>query len=178
METNQTAVQQSNATDVPKQKTRRRIPKLTAADLAAFPGANPPIEKVVEPPHTYYIAYQVPVTANFGTPDEVGQVLDFAHQLDAQARAKDVGEVASVGVMGGVFVIMLKLSATGEQANPGTPALNAITQLDDFLKNATLLKQGSAGKSVTYKLKVNGTTIGEGVYTPETATRATPVTGS
>jgi hypothetical protein len=161
---NETAAQQGNTADALKKKKKLVIPKLTAADLAAFPGANLPTVKVAEPDFTYSIVYQVPVTDAFGTSGEAGQVHDFAHQLDAQAKAKNVGNVVSISAEDSVFDIGLKLNETGKQANNSAPAANAFVQLKDFLNGAALLKQGPAGKPVTYKLKVNGTTIGGGSY--------------
>jgi hypothetical protein len=154
----------SNTPEVPKQKTRRRIGKLTAADLAAFPGADMTPIKKADPDYKYYIEFKVPVTGIFGTPTEVGQGHDFAYQLDAQAKAKGVGSVSSVGVADGIFDVELKLDVAGEQEKHSTPAAGAIAKLQDFLGNAPQLKQGPAGKQATYKAKVNGTTIVEGHF--------------
>jgi len=150
--------------EAPTKKVRRRIPKLSAADIAKFPGATPPPEKKVEPDFSYFIKYSIPATANLGTLTEAGQVHDFAYQFDAQAKVKGVGAVSSVGVMNGIFDIVLKLNSTGEETDHGAPAANAFTLLNDFLGNAALLKKGPAGKPASYRALVNGTTIVEGHF--------------
>jgi len=165
MENNQNpAGNPSNTNEAAKQKTRRRIGKLTADDIAAFPGATPPPVKKVEPDFTYYLVFNIPVTAPLGTPSEAAHVHDFAYQLDMQAKAKKVGEVISVGVADGVFTVVLKLGVNGPQTNHGAPAKNTFTQLKDFLGNAVQLKPGLAGKPASWKAKVNGTTIIDGVF--------------
>jgi hypothetical protein len=154
----------SNILEVPKQKTRRRIGKLSEADLAAFPGADMTPVKMVDPAYKYYIVFNIPATGTFGTPTEASQVHDYAYQLDTQAKAKAVGSVTSVGVANGSFDVELKLDVAGEQEKHSAPAAGAIAKLQDFLGNAAQLKKGPAGKLATYKAKVNGTTIVEGHF--------------
>ncbi|GEM_PF-2701683 len=151
-------------TDTSKPKTKRRFGKLSAAEISAFPGAIVPAEKKVEPDISYFIFFNIPASNVFGTASEAAQVHDFAYQLDAQAKAKDIGAVMSFSVAEGLFEVVLRLSATGEQITHGTPAANAFTQLNSHLSSAIVLKPNAAGKSATWKAKVNGTTIISGSY--------------
>lgn len=165
MDATQTATTNtSNPADTPKLKPHRRIKKLTAAEIGAFPGAIAPHEKTVEPDFAYFISSHLPVTGCFGTPNEAAQVHDFAYRLDTQAKAKGVGAVTSVSVANGLFDVVLTLSVTGEQASYGAPASNAFTLLKEYLSAAPQLHQGTAEKQATWKAKVNGTTILEGRY--------------
>ena len=160
METNQTEVQQTTSADAPKQKKRLRIPKLTAADLAAIPGATLPQDKCL----TNYIEINVPVTSPVGNLDEVTQTYGFAYSLDEEANAKNVGKVISVGVADSNFNVVLELNTAGEKPKPSAPALSGFIELKEFLDGVSLLKQDPAGTSATYKLKVNGTTTYENSF--------------
>lgn len=149
-----------NTTDTSNGKLpKRRIKKLTAAEIGNLPGAVAIVEKKVEPDLAYYLFFFLPVTGPVGSVTEANQVHDFAYQLDVQAKAKDVGAVKSVGVTDGLFEVVLQLSATGEQSSYGAPATGAFTKLEEFLKGAVQLSHGPAGKPATWKAKVNGTTI-------------------
>ena len=160
-----TASNSSTFTDTPKLKPpKKRIRKLTAAEIFNLPGALAAPEKKVEPDLAYFIIFMLPVTGLIGTTAEAAQDHDFAHKLDEQAKAKDVGAVMSVGVSDGVFEVVLKLTATGEQPSHGAPTINAFTQLKEFLDAAPQLKPDSSGKHATWKAKVNGTTIVDGRY--------------
>ena len=160
METNQ--INPGNSTDTLKPK--KRIKRLTAEEVRDLPGANPVLEKLPEPELTYYLIFIFSVTGPIGNPTEANQVYDFANQLDTHAKSKNVGSVMSIGAANGLFEVVLKLSATGEQANYGVPATNAFMVLKDYLSTEDLLKHGPAGKPATWKAKVNGTTIVDGRY--------------
>lgn len=163
MEAIQSAALTTSNINYALKKTKRSF-SMTAEEKAAFPTAITTPEKIVVPDISYSLLSIIPVTGPIGTTLEAGKVYDFANQLDTHAKAKDVGAVISVSVENGKFVVGLRLSTTGEQASHGAPAANAFTKLKDFLSTSTLLTQGAAGKSATWKAKVNGTTILEGRY--------------
>lgn len=153
----------SNTPGVPKPKSKRRFKKVIVTDTSKFPGLiNTPAK--VEIGDSYFIFFNVPVTAPIGTSLEAGNVHNFASHLDTQAKAKGVGAVTSVGVNGGIFEVVLKLATTGDQIIPEKPAENAFEQLKDYLSTATVLTTGPVGKPATWKGKANGTTILEGHY--------------
>lgn len=152
---------------LPTKGTKRRFSKLSGndLDLGMFPGVTTPTPKKVVEGGSYYIYFSIPVTGAIGTAVESGKVHVFASELDAQAQADDVGNVASVTNAGGKIDIVLKINTTGVQTNHGVPASNAFAKLKAYLDGATVLSQGVvADKPASWKAKVNGTTILEGSY--------------
>ena len=152
--------------DAPKPKgTKRRIGKLTAAEIEGLPGVNPTVVKKVEPDISYSLYFTVPVSGGVGNQMEAGQVHEFALPLNMHAQAKGVGEVSAINFSNNQAEVVLKLSA---QANPMTshaiPVAHAFTQLKEYLDMAPLLHQAALGKVATWKAKVNGTTIVDGRY--------------
>jgi hypothetical protein len=148
----------STTPDAPKKKNRP--PKLSEAELALLPGDDTTPVKKAEPEYTNYIEFNIPVTGPFGSATEAGQVHDFAHQVDAQAKAKGIGSVISVGVSNGIFDVVLKMEAGGDAVKQSGPAAEALVKLRDYLGGAVQLKPGPAGKAASYQIRVNGTTTG------------------
>ncbi|WP_153145332.1 hypothetical protein [Dechloromonas sp. H13] len=162
---------QSTATDsqtappalTPK-PTKRRIKKLTAAEVAGLPGVTHAPEPVVQSDLKYFLCFLLPVSGPVGTLAEAGQILDFVYRLNTYSTEKDVGVVTAVGLSNGQAEIVLKLNVMEKPESNGVPVSNAFSQLKEYLDGAAILKSGPAGKPAVWKAKVNGTTIVEGHY--------------
>lgn len=149
----------SNTPAAPR-KQRLHIPKLSPEELAAFTGIDMTHVNEANAEYTNYLVFNTPLTGTLGSPTEAGHCFDFAYQLEAEAKAKALGSVTSVGVSNGIFDVKLKMEAGGSPEKQSAPAAEAYVKLKDFLGKATQLKQGPAGKRASCKIMVNGTTRG------------------
>lgn len=166
METNQstTADVQAVSQTPPHKVPKRRIKKLTAAEVVGLPGVTHAPEPLVQSDLKYFLCFLLPVSGVIGTSVEAGQVQDFAYRLNTVSNDKGVGAVSSVNISNGQAEVVLKLNVTGEQESHGVPVNNAFSQLNEYLDAEAILGAGPAGKPATWKAKVNGTTVAEGRY--------------
>ena len=162
---------QSTAADIrsasqtlPHKVPKRRIKKLTAAEVAGLPGVTHAPEPVVQSDLKYFLCFLLPVSGVIGTSVEAGQVQDFAYRLNTVSNDKGVGAVSSVNISNGQAEVVLKLNVTEVPASNGMPVGNAFAELKEYLDGASILRPGPAGKPAVWKAKVNGTTIADGRY--------------
>jgi len=144
---------QANSAVVTKAK-RNTIPKLTAAEVSKLPGAILPVAKKAEQKDSYYLLFEFNATAQVWSGAGVTKVHDFASQVDKEATAKGLGGVTSVVVADDNFEVTLALFVDAKPTSNADPANKLLVELEDFLGTV----QGTP-----YKIKVNGTTIANGV---------------
>jgi len=160
METNQTvaAVVRSEAA---AQIRKGRVPKLIRKESSFRLGAA---TSTVSSAEVYGLYFTIPGSGGFGTKEEAGQVHEFAHQLNEQAKTTKVGGVEKVGVGNNSFEVMLKLDQPAGFNDPDDLVSNAFRSLEGFLTSSMLLTGAWSRHRPAWKYKLNGSVLDEGDF--------------
>lgn len=130
---------------------RKRIPKLTAADLTDILGVPAPATVLKATEDDYFLEILVPVSGSLGNAPEISHVHQLVTDLQSQA---DVGAVRSFNVETGKASIVMELAVKAEPENSAAPLRSAITSLSGFSSTHQL-----AAKKATWKYRINGTIV-------------------
>lgn len=148
--TNATTVTQPQAGAKPPIQ-RKRIPKLTAADLSDILGVSAPTTVPKVTADNYFLEILVPVSRSLGDALEISQVHQLVTNLQSQTA---VGVVRSFNVEAGQATIVMELTVNAEPDTIKVPLLSAFSSLSGFSSTHQL-----AAKKATWKYRINGTNV-------------------
>lgn len=130
---------------------RKRIQKLTAADLTDILGVSAPATVPKATADTYYFEIVVPVSEITGEATEISFVHQLASSLQSQAA---VGVVRSFNVESGQATIVMELTVNAEPETTAGPLRTAFASLSSFFSSHQL-----AAKKASWKYRINGTIV-------------------